>query len=357
MAEAVGPIAVACSDCFSDHGLRLDAMEVGAEDPSLCPRCNSSRGRKLSKEDLVKLAFRFFVWGSLWRADYGATPLIQFNDKRRTEIDFPSWLRPDLAIFEDTLGVGFFHYGPRLWMVGEVEPLRDLQDDEARPKAIERILREYPVRTLGPDTTLYRIRKSPVSPEEPGEYDSPPEGMPGAGRLDAPGNPLLYASPDLEVCVHECRVAAEDETYVAALEPEKDLRLLDLSALIPEKATEFESLDMAIHMLFLAGPHSYPIARDIALAARRSGVDGLVYPFYFSLLRLGVMPFKTVYGISHRRIPQYQKYEAATAVPNVAIFGYPIRSGSLAVKSINKLVLSRVSYEFRFGPVGFSMEL
>jgi hypothetical protein len=39
--------------------------------------------------------------------------------------------------------------------------------------------------------------------------------------------------------------------------PRRSLRFLDLSVvLIEEHVTEFESLDMAIHMLFLAGKHS-----------------------------------------------------------------------------------------------------
>jgi hypothetical protein len=164
---------------------------------------------------------------------------------------------------------------------------------------------------------------------------------------------MLYVSPDLQVCVHECRVTAEDELYVATLAPNRDLRLLDLAALIKEDTTEFESLDMAVHMLFLAGAHSYEISREIAVAARRSEYDGLVYPSYFSLLRNGVMRFQTVYGISHRRIPRFQPYQEASAVPNVALFGHPIQQGSVTIRCINKLVLSRVSYEFRFGPVGF----
>lgn len=33
------------------------------------------------------------------------------------------------GFFEEAAQLGFFHYGPRLWMVGEVEPLKDLQDE------------------------------------------------------------------------------------------------------------------------------------------------------------------------------------------------------------------------------------
>lgn len=351
MTNAIG--WVACSECFVDQGLRLDAEQVGKDDLGPCPRCGATAGKKLSRDTLLELAFRFFVWGSLWRVDYGAAPLIQFNDRQRTSIEFPPWLHTDPSVFEEALGVGFFHYGPRLWMVGEVEPLKALQDERTRPELVSRILREYPVRKIGTGTILYRIRKDPKKPAEAHEYDSPPAEMAGAGRLDSPGLPMLYASPDLQVCVHECRVTAEDELFVATLDPTRELRLLDLSALLREDVTEFESLDMAVHMIFLAGAHSYEISRKIAVAARESGFDGLIYSSYFSLLRNGVMPFQTVYGISHRRIPQYQPYEEASAVPNIALFGRPIQDGSVVVKCINRLVLSRVSYEFRFGPVGF----
>ena len=152
--------------------------------------------------------------------------------------------------------------------------------------------------------------------------------------------------------MHECRVTAEDDLYVATLTPNISLRLLDLSVLLrDEHVTEFESLDMAIHMLFLAGKHSYEITREIATAACTSGFDGIIYPSYFSLLRLGVMPFETTYGISHRRIPQYQEYEQKKSIPNLAIFGRPIEQGRLSLQCVNRLIVSRVDYDFHFGPV------
>ena len=158
----------------------------------------------------------------------------------------------------------------------------------------------------------------------------------------------MYASPDLEVCVHECRVTAEDEFYVATLAAVSSLRLLDLSVLLThEDTTEFESLDMALHKLFLAGPHSYPTIRKISLAAHSAGFDGLVYPSYFSMLRVGAMPFETVFGIASPRIPHLQDYERAKTVSNLAIFGRPVRC-------IDKLIIQRVKYDFHFAPVGFA---
>ena len=61
----------------------------------------------------------------------------------------------------------------------------------------------------------------------------------------------MYASQDLQVCLHECRVTAEDKIFVATLKPVKPLKLLNLEEiLVEEGVTEFESLDMAVHMLF-----------------------------------------------------------------------------------------------------------
>ncbi|MHB0991710.1 MAG: hypothetical protein ACYC0M_10585 [Burkholderiales bacterium] len=108
--------------------MRLDAWRLGSEDKASCPSCGNSEGRKLSKDVLGKLAHRFFVWGSLHKCDFGAAPVIQFNQHQKTSIEVSQWLKNDIQLFEKLLGVGFFHYGPRLWMVGEIEPLKDLQD-------------------------------------------------------------------------------------------------------------------------------------------------------------------------------------------------------------------------------------
>lgn len=341
-----------CSDCFQDHGLRLDAERIGAEDDAACPACGSRSGRKLDRERLGRLAHSFFVWGTMNRCDYGAAPIVQFNEHQETCITAPPWLEPDLRRIEKAIGVGFFYYGPRLWMIGEVEPLKALEDAAQREPVIERILKEFPALTIGPDRLFYRIRKAPEVPDGPAEYDSPP--APGSGRLDAKGLPVLYGSPDLEVCVHECRVTADDELYIATLAPARELKLLDLTVLLAEEGvTEFDSLDMAVHMLFLAGAHAYPITREIARAAHSAGFDGLVYPSYFSLLRTGAMPFETAYGISHRRFKQLKGREQTKTIPNLALFGRPIQDGKVNVRSINRLILRRVEYSVGFGPVGY----
>jgi hypothetical protein len=354
MNEANESEVVACSDCFKNEGLRLDASIGGIRDDSECKRCGSQVGKKLARAHLEILANRFFVRGTFHRVDYGGAPIIQFNGRRETDIQIPNWLAKDVSLFEDLLGVGFFHYGPRTWMIGEVTPLVHLQEAESRGAIIKRILKEYPTKLIGAEQSFYRLRTNPADATNVMEFDSPPKKFLGRGRFDRERLPIMYASPDLEVCIHECRVSAEDELFFATLAPTRNLRFLDLTALLlDEHETEFESLDMATHLLFLAGSHSYEIARDIAWAAHEEGFNGILYPSYFSMLRTGFMPFETVFGISHRKIERFADRERAKAIPNMAVFGRPIDEGLVQVKCINRLMLERVAYHYHFGPVGY----
>jgi hypothetical protein len=352
---------VLCSHCFKNEGLRLNAEKFEPTSTDLsgsvrCPNCGSSDGKKLSRQQAEITAHSFFVWGSLKRATYGAAPRIQMNTQQEGDIRASADLEGDMALIRKVLNLRLFHYGPRLWMLGHITPLQEMQDKNGRSAVIDRILRQYPERLFPAGRKFYRLRKNPSSEELPDEYDAPPVSFSGGGRLDPPGFPVMYASEDLQVCFHECRVSAEDDIFVATLVPVSELRLLDLTVLLPEeeRTTEFESLDLAVHMLFLAGKHSYEITREITLAAHAAGFDGLIYPSYFSMLKAGTMPFETTYGISHRRIKQYADYEQSKITPNMAIFGRPIESGLVEVQCINRSFLTSVQYNFGFGPVGFS---
>jgi len=246
-------------------------------------------------------------------------------------------------------------------MIGEIEPLKDLQHPLLRSGVITRIISEYPTTILKPNEIFYRLRKAPTNPAQSSEYDSPPQSLSGQGRIDSTDLPVMYASEDIEVCIHECRATAEDELYIATLSATRPLKLLNLTHLLIEaKVTEFESLDLAVQMLFLAGKYSYDIIRDIARAACSAGFDGLNYPSYFSMLRTGSIPFETQYGISNRFIAAFSNnhniaaYEAEKIIPNLALFGRPIENGDVEVRCINRIALRRVAYDAVFGPVGYS---
>lgn len=315
-----------------------------------CPNCDARDIYLISAEELTQLAYQFFVRGSHFRPDYGGTPRIQFNKMHRGSLNLGGPIQNDIELLEQTLGIGFFEYPPRLWMLGEIEPLKQLKDPRTRPKIIDRIVKEYPVRTLGQDDQFYRVRKSPASAGDATEYDSPPSELLGNGRLESKTRPILYASQDLEVCIHECRFAAGDELYAACLSPRKPLKFLDLSEILDEEETEFESLDLAVNMVFLAGPHSYEISRDIAQASDLSGYDGLIYPSFFSLLRTGGRPFETFYGLSMRRYGD-RDYEDSKIIRNIALFGRPIAEGSVDVLGINRVEITTARYGITLGPV------
>lgn len=340
-----------CSNCFTDQGLRLDAEKIGHQNNMECKNCKSTNGAKLSENLIGNLAYRFFVRGTFIKGNYGAAPVVQFNAFQETCIEVDGHLKNDIQLIERAIKVGFFYYGPRLWMIGEIEPLIELQSKDSRQKIASDILNKYPVRPLEPGSIFYRIRKNPVDANNANEYDSAPN--PGSGRLDFEDLPVLYASGDIEVCLHECRVTVEDELFMASLEPCKSLKMLDLTELLEEEGSEFESLDLAVHMLFHAGQHSYEISRDISNYVRRAGYDGIIYPSYFSTIRIGNTPFDTFHGISIRKLPTYQTMVKNLVVPNIAIFGKPIEEGKVKVNCINRVVLNKVTYDFQYGPVKY----
>jgi hypothetical protein len=339
---------ILCSKCFVDQGLKLLAQKIGFESRDVCPNCKKMSGEKLSSVQVQDLAYRFFVVGSIFKPKFGAAPQIQINNHQKTNIKFSKSLEKDVKLLEEILGIGFFHYGPRLWMLGEIGHLKNLQHNKKRIIVFDRILKEYPSIFLNSSELFYRIRLNPEYPNDHLQYDSPP--MPGSGRLDSDNHPVLYGSQDLEVCIHECRVTVEDEIYVATLQPKKKLKLLDLTELIQEECSEFESLDLSIQMLFLAGKHSYEIAKELSLRIRDAGFDGIIYPSYFSLVRTGRIPFPTVYGISTRKFPGYRNVEKTSTIPNIALFGRPIKEIKVEVININKMGINRIIYDYEFGP-------
>ena len=358
------PAVVACAECFENEGLRLDATAIGREHSSVCPRCGAPGGGKLTKRSLAGLAQSFFVQGSVHRTRFGAAPLITFNDRRPTNIGAcPGWPSGDAALFEEILRIGFFWYGPPEWQVGINENLAKMEQEDQREQVISRILQAYPPETLTEADKFYRLRRvsgdgfarGKFNSTDWGEFDSPPLQATAeeSGRLDSPDLPVLYGSPDLQTCLHECRVTVEDALFIATLRPMRELKLLNLVSFPDEPLSHpCEDLDHAMVMLFLAGPHAYPISRAIVHAARDEGYDGLVYPSFFSMLRNGVQPIEAYFGLSNRSMPELRPMEAAKMVPNFAIFGRPIQEGVLTVTSINRVILRKATYSIQFGPAG-----
>lgn len=167
---------VLCSDCFQDQGLSLQSKKIGIIENSPCPNCQSNTGSKLSGELIQKLSISFFVQGTILRVKFGASPLIQCNYSNAGDNfeTLPSSLKNDMKLIESLIGLKFFYYGPRLWMIGENEPLKALQKKNDRKIIINKILELFPIEILHTNKIIYRLRKNPINKTLHSEYDSPP---------------------------------------------------------------------------------------------------------------------------------------------------------------------------------------
>jgi hypothetical protein len=61
MSEITEPTSqvLLCSNCFADEGLRIDAAKHGLEQQGECPNCQSPDGKKLTRDQIKDLAWRF----------------------------------------------------------------------------------------------------------------------------------------------------------------------------------------------------------------------------------------------------------------------------------------------------------
>jgi hypothetical protein len=73
----------------------------------------------------------------------------------------------------------------------------------------------------------------------------------------------------------------------------------------------------------------------------------VIYPSYFSMVRLGFTPFDTNYGLSLRRY--VDGYGKAETIENLGLFGRPVEAGLIEVKCTNRLLLTKIKYEKGFG--------
>ncbi|MES2799309.1 MAG: RES family NAD+ phosphorylase [Bacteroidota bacterium] len=315
-----------CTTCFESEGIKLTALKYGLQNPLQCKNCNSIEGKLLSNEDLYNIAQDYFVHGSFYYSEYGGAPIIQFNEYQTTNVKFSKYVKSDIKIFERALGVGFFYYGPRMSYFGEIEPLQNLKKSSSSQEVLDEIISKFPQKEISQNDTFYRLRTKPEKPHLIREYDSPNLNKSGKGRLDSTDFSVLYASTDIEICLHECRVSILDELYVAKLRPTKTLRILDLTAHIEEEGTEFESLGLSIFYLFRAEDHSYEICRQISKHAYASGFDGIQFPSYFNKVK-------------------------TANYSNIAIFGRPVEKGLLTVESIDRVQINTVDYGYSYGPL------
>ena len=424
---------VACSECFKNEGLRIDAGTMGIHDFSTCPRCEACDGKKLNRDGIEKLARSFFVNGSYHKTAFGGAPILnlekyddtnnssnppiailiytlikikqlsdqswpdkdstlrsvihefneRFSDEDLINLDTCSlnelkefgeslddelkkaiqrelrnsltyrgdaWCIKDKALLEDLLNIKITFNAPHECQVGITDNLENLRQGNKHEQIISEILESYPIRELTTDDKFYRLRNLEWSrsfefdPADSKQFDSPPRKTKSDcrhyGRFDSPDLSVLYGSPELETCLHECRVTKEQDLFVATLKPTRSLKLLDLCVFPDETDTDpYESIDHTVTSLFEEASDSYQISRKIALEARNKGFDGVIYPSFYSNLHNGEQSSEPQGPTS-----KFWVYK------NIGIFGKPIQDKRLLITCINRMHLQEVDYTFYFGP-------
>ena len=324
--------SILCSNCFKGFGLKSLAEQIGSTNGGICPNCGSHSGVLLDSRTIRELCDRYFVDGSYNRVKYGGSPILMMVG-RDFEFGFDynahKSLLHDLNMILEKAGMKPTAYGPAMWRVGITDWMDRLSSSnwKRRDKAIEELIDRCGIKEIGEESQFYRIRANVGDCVNVEDYDAPRFQPYNGGRLNVRGSVVFYASFNVETCIHECRVSMEDTLHLATLEPCRTLRLLDLSDIkeVDSEMIPFEFLPLAVSQLFMAGRHSYGITRRLSMLAKNRGFDGIIYPSYFN---------------------------SVTKKPslNIALYGQVIKNKIVRVKSLDRILLNKVSYEFEYGP-------
>ncbi|WP_158543350.1 RES family NAD+ phosphorylase [Dyella psychrodurans] len=302
-----------------------------------CKYCGASTGYVIDPQVAEELMHKFFVRGSIPPEVGGPAPIFQFNRYHHVgEVTFATELDSDLERLSTLLGVGLFHYGPPLWRLGYTNYYQTLRghsgvpiQGEERERIFHDIIRRCGATDLEPEKDLiFRVRKGEgLAPALASEFDSPPIGKDTSGRYESPGFPIFYGADDVETCLHESRVTLSDSIAVATFSPSKELKVLDLDDGIDDSSASnpFDRVDILLRRLAYAGKHDYDLCRELAAMIYAQGYDGFFFTSYF--------------GQAHKK-----------RLRNIALFGHPVSDGKLLLKSVNRVRLLHVGYEFEFGP-------
>lgn len=329
-----------CTECFLNFGIKETINNICSDEESVvCFSCGSRVGKKVTKESANDLMRDFFVIGSIPPETGGPAPVFEFNNLNFSQsVTFGTNIDHDLKLLSDFLGVNLFHYGPPFWRLGYTDYYQQLKavgpdegekDITKRAKIWDDIISRCKVVTLDSNNKIFRLRAEQYLVQAiPEQFDTPPaEFVNKRGRYDTDDCPIFYASDDIEVCIHECRATLADCLTLGTLVPNRPLRLVDLSGSIDESSvrTEFDSVTRMLVKLAYSGKQDYDLCREFAQHINKRGFDGFLFLSYFSQ--------------AHKR-----------ELKNLALFGYPLKSGLLRLESVNRLILNYVSYEYSFGP-------
>jgi hypothetical protein len=320
-----------CTKCFSNEGLRIEAERLVSCDPTFCPTCKSPSSCTISSDLAHELIDRFFCHGSQSLVVAGHIPVYKLTASRALMSGkFDPTLEDDYQMLIEHYNIGVRHNAPAEWRMGMTDHYHALSGSyEDALQILDEIISVASNRILPSNTKLYRVRTNvrdgvamPIS------YDAPPNFTTRTpGRYDDNDLPLLYASFDIETCIHECRCTVLDEIVIATLRTTRDLRIVDFESLDePAPLTPFQCIGHFLHGLSVATEDEYPKCRMLSRRLFERGFDGFTYRSFFSKVK-------------------------GNALTNIALFGHPIREAKVSMTSVNRIKIDRIDYGFSLGPV------
>jgi hypothetical protein len=321
---------IVCVNCFQNEGVRIHAASLGLTQSEPCPNCGVTGKPQLDVDALRQLFDDFFIRGTVPLGMGGYAPILAGTPNKEMEsVKFDETLQPDYQFISAKLGLYLFHYAPPLWRLGYTDHYDCFDPPYGHMECLEHILSRCARWTLKAGTSVYRIRLNPSDVRHPTAFDTPLRQMKrDFYRFDEEALPVFYGALDIETCLHECRTSLEDWVTLATFEVVRDLPLVDLIDGFDESkaSTPFQALSPLFNALTSGGKDEYPRARVWARFLRANEVAGFRYASYFSQVK-------------------------SASLSDIALFGYPVADGLLHLKSLNRVKLEAVHYEYILGPV------
>ena len=310
-----------CINCFSNVGLRAEVARIAHQtDGTPYPNCGSLGPRLTTTEQVDEVISRFFVhgstaptgrWESIYKLSSGKLP-----DQTKSP-SFDRTLRGDFELLVRHASGSLFLNAPNTVRLGYTTLAQDLEEAiTASPEGagrdsvralLDRVIDHCRTVTVPRATEIYRIRRNVARPFEVDQFDALRSGKPS--RFSDGSVPVLYGAFDVETCLHESRVLAEDKITVATLLPARGLRVLDLTDVPYDKSGD---IFYFANSFLVFGSRSYE-GQVLGIRCHERGLDGIKYPSFFSDVR-----------------PDCERF------PNIALFGRPIRDGIVQLQSLNR---------------------
>jgi hypothetical protein len=338
--------SIICSGCLKKFSLRMLAENTGVISDEACPRCKSSKWRKLSEADFVRLMESYFENGSIDLSVGNHQPKYRLRKTEETHYEnlaLDNELIQDCRMLHELTGYSIDLNYSRLTNMGIWGRYADIQKITSQDQSEEtfdeldelltNILSKFKTDIIPQRTNIFRIKRNLkhdidvdtaifFDPKDP-KADSQPSFS--RDRFSASIIPVFYGAFDIATCLFECRPEYLEELTLGTFEVSKELRLLDLEN-IQEAISGYEAEDLGYFVSRMLYQREYALNSYISIMAFRLGFDGLKYCSYFSKVR-------------------------KNRFMNVAIFGTPIEKGILTPVSFDRVTIDNVQVEYSLGPV------